>query len=132
MKAAQLTRAFISFDYDHDRDLKTLLVGQARNDKSPFVFADWSIKAETKSWKADARARIRRSQLLLVICGLHTNMADGVTEEVRIAKEEKIPIYLLRGRTNGWVRRPKGTSWFWDELHPWKWEKLRAIVTETR
>jgi len=28
-------RVFISFDYDHDLDLKNLLVGQARNDDSP-------------------------------------------------------------------------------------------------
>lgn len=30
------TRTFISFDYDHDSDLKSLLVGQAKNDDSPF------------------------------------------------------------------------------------------------
>ena len=30
------TRAFISFDYDHDADLKAILVGQAKNTDSPF------------------------------------------------------------------------------------------------
>ena len=29
-------RVFVSFDYDHDRDLKDLLIGQARNENSPF------------------------------------------------------------------------------------------------
>ncbi len=38
------TRVFISFDYDHDADLKTLLVGQAKNQDSPFEIADWSVK----------------------------------------------------------------------------------------
>lgn len=33
-------RAFISFDYDNDSDLKTLLVGQARNPDSPFEIVD--------------------------------------------------------------------------------------------
>ena len=28
-------RSFISFDYDHDSDLKNLLVGQAKNSDSP-------------------------------------------------------------------------------------------------
>jgi integrase len=39
-----LTSTFISFDYDHDEDLKTLLVGQAKNPDSPFWIADQSIK----------------------------------------------------------------------------------------
>lgn len=38
------TRTFISFDYDHDSDLKSLLVGQAKNDDSPFSITDMSIK----------------------------------------------------------------------------------------
>ena len=37
-------RSFISFDYDHDADLKNLLVGQARNSDSPFEITDLSIK----------------------------------------------------------------------------------------
>ncbi len=31
---------FISFDYDHDEDLKTLLVGQAKNEDLPFYIED--------------------------------------------------------------------------------------------
>jgi hypothetical protein len=31
------TKVFISFDYDHDVDLKNLLVGQAKNDDTPLV-----------------------------------------------------------------------------------------------
>ena len=37
-------RVFISFDYDNDSDLKTLLVGQAKNPDSPFEITDMSIK----------------------------------------------------------------------------------------
>ena len=36
-------RTFISFDYDHDSDLKNLLVGQARNPDAPFEITDMSI-----------------------------------------------------------------------------------------
>jgi hypothetical protein len=41
---ARRLRAFISFDYDHDSDLKTMLVGQARHADTPFEIADWSVK----------------------------------------------------------------------------------------
>jgi hypothetical protein len=57
---ATAKRSFISFDYDHDLDLKTLLVGQAKNSDSPFSIQDFSIKeAIAKDWKEKARARIR-------------------------------------------------------------------------
>ena len=42
-------RAFISFDYDNDVDLKNLLVGQAKNDDSPFEIIDLSIKEAINS-----------------------------------------------------------------------------------
>jgi hypothetical protein len=32
---------FISFDDDHDQDLRNALVGQARNPESPFEMANW-------------------------------------------------------------------------------------------
>ena len=122
----QKTRVFISFDYDHDQDLKNLLVGQSRNKDSLFFIEDWSIKEETKGWKADARKRIKLSDVVIVICGHHTHEAVGVTAEIKIAREEDVPFHLLRGRKNGWVRRPQGTSWLWDTLHPWTWNKLRC------
>ena len=52
---------FISYDYDHDDDLKTLLVGQAKNDDSPFFIEDWSIKEASSDWKDKIRARDQAS-----------------------------------------------------------------------
>lgn len=38
------TRVFTAFDFDHDEDLRNLLVGQARNPDSPFEMTDWSVR----------------------------------------------------------------------------------------
>jgi hypothetical protein len=127
--ASKKTRVYISFDYDHDRDLKNLLVGQSRNPDSPFFIEDHSIKLETKGWKADARKRIARSDVMIVICGLHTHQATGVTTEIEIAREKDVRFCLLKGRKEGTVRRPKGTSGFFDELHPWTWKELQRMTS---
>lgn len=37
-------RVFVSFDYDDDKTLKDLLIGQAKNPGSSFEIHDWSIK----------------------------------------------------------------------------------------
>jgi hypothetical protein len=123
------TRVFISFDYDHDNDLKVLLLGHAKKHDSPFYFEDWSIKRETKGWKEDARKRIQRCNAVIVICGLHTNTAVGVTAEIKIAREVGVPYHLLKGRKRGTCRRPEGTSWLFDSVQDWSWENIENMCT---
>ncbi len=45
-KSSSKVKVFISFDYDHDVDLKNLLVGQAKNEDSPFEITYMSVKEE--------------------------------------------------------------------------------------
>jgi len=127
MPSRPSTRVFVSFDYNHDLDLKTLLVGQSRHPRSPFSVHDWSVKQSSRGWKTDARSRIRRSACLIAICGYYTDQAVGVTAEIAIARDEATPVYLLRGRKAGRVSRPKGTSIF-TTIHPWTWDNLLAMT----
>lgn len=92
---------FISFDYDHDDDLRVLLLGQAKNPDSPFNVVDWSIKEAAFDWKDKARLRIRRAEQVIVICGNYTNTASGIDVEIAIARDERRPYFLLAGRANG-------------------------------
>ena len=72
------TKVFISFDYDHDKTLKEFLIGQAKNEDSPFEIADWSVKeAQASDWKLHAEMRIKNSDVVAVICGQNTNTAIG-------------------------------------------------------
>ena len=92
-------RTFISFDFDHDDDLRNLLVGQSRNSDSPFDIADWSLKEPLiGDWKEKVRSRIRQVGQVIVICGQHTGAATGVSAELTIAREDEQPYFLLWGR----------------------------------
>ena len=87
-------RTFISFDYDHDHDIKECLVGQARNADSPFEITDMSIKEPISfNWKENARRRIKMCDVVVILCGEHTDTASGVTAELTIAQEEGIPYH---------------------------------------
>src|ERR1700730_14345207 len=45
------TRVFTAFDYDHDEFLRTALVGQSKNEDTPFEICDYSVKAPfTGDW----------------------------------------------------------------------------------
>jgi len=125
-------RVFISFDYDHDDALKTLLVGQAKHQDSPFELADWSIKEHiTGNWKEKARTRIRAVDIVVVICGLHTDNATGVSAELAIAQEENVPYFLLAGysgKTNVKPRAAKAS----DSIYKWTWDNLKALIGGAR
>lgn len=122
-------RVFVSFDYDHDNDLKNLLIGQARNPDSPFKVEDWSIKVASSGWRADARNRISRSDQVIVLCGEHTDSASGVNVEVELARELGIPYFLLAGR-NGAVKPTSALSA--DKLYNWTWPNLKSLIEGNR
>jgi hypothetical protein len=121
-------RAFISFDYDHDSDLKTMLVGQSRHGDTPFVIADWSVKEhQTGDWKGKVRRRIRAVDVVIVLCGNHTHTATGVSEELRIARAEGKPYFLLACRKNGRNTKPTAAR-VSDKLYRWTWDNLKVLI----
>lgn len=127
-----MKRAFISFDFDHDEDLRVLLVGQAKNPDSPFNISDWSVKESlTGDWKEKVRQRIRRTDLTIVICGEYTHTATGVAAEVTITREEDKPYFLLSGRTGKTGRKPTSARQS-DKIYKWTWENLKRLIAGAR
>ncbi len=125
------TRAFISFDYDHDSILKEFLVGQAKLQDSPFEIADWSVKqAQAVNWQDHAEMRIKRSDVVIVICGQHTDTATGVSVEINLAKKNGIPFFLLKGYSDKNCKWPKSAST--EKMYNWTWENLKKLLKGDR
>lgn len=125
-------RVFTSFDFDHDEDLKNLLIGQSKNPDSPFELADWSVKeAMSGDWKSKVRTRIKTCVLLIVICGEYTDKATGVSTELQIAKEENIPYVLLWGRSGKSCVKPVLAKTN-DKIYKWTWDNLKSLIGGAR
>ena len=125
-------RAFISFDFDNDEELRNLLVGQARNPDSPFSIEDWSVKERLSGdWKARVRQRIRRTDVTIVICGEHTNLATGVSAELDITRDEGNDYFLLYGRKSKTCRKPR-SAWTTDKMYEWTWKNLKQLIAGAR
>ena len=121
-------RVFVSFDYDHDAVLKEFLVGQAKNDDSPFELSDWSIKeAISEEWKKKARTRIKGVDVVAVICGEHTDTGTGVSAEVSIAQQEGVSYFLLKGYSEKTCVKPKSAK-VDDKIYNWTWENLKILI----
>jgi hypothetical protein len=127
-----MKRAFISFDFDHDEDLRNLLAGQAKHPDSPFEFANWSVKEPmTGDWKDKVRRRIRATELTIVICGEWTHTASGVATELAIAREEWKSYFLLWGRNGRTCTAPTSAAAA-DKIYNWTWDNLKALVGGAR
>src|SRR3989338_9601306 len=116
------TKVFVSFDFDHDEELKHLFIGQAKHDDTPFEISDLSVKqALLGDWKAKVRQKIANAHQVVVVCGEYTHTAKGVSEEIKIAQELGKSYFLIKGRTNKNCTQPIGVK-STDKMYTWTWE----------
>lgn len=119
-------RIFTSFAIE-DKTLRDLLVGQAKNERSPFEFVDMSVKQPwDSSWKTNCRTKIKGCDGVLIIVTKNTKNADGQLWEIKCAKEEVIP---RRGIWGSSTDRPailpdeldgvKIVNWTWENIANW-------------
>lgn len=127
-----MKRAFISFDFDHDEELRDALVEQAKSPDSPFEIADWSVHEPfDDNWRQRVRGRIRRTDLTIFICGQHTHDAKGVAAELTITQEERKPYFLLKGRPDKTCTKPR-TALRSDKIYNWTWPNLQKLIVGQR
>lgn len=126
------TRAFISFDIDHDEGTKTMLAGQAKLPDSPFDFTDASVKQRLEGdWKDKVRRRMANIDVVIVLCGEYTHTASGVAVELIIAQEKNIPYFLLAAYSDKYCTKPTSAK-SGDKVYKWTWDNLKALIGGAR
>lgn len=119
-------RVFLSFDYRHDRKMKTLFAGQCEHPKTPFEIVDCSLQeaAPEDEWMEHAAEALADADLLVVLLGQHTWKAEGVIAEVEMATHLGVPSVQvwayrdLRGRPVDGAGR----------CYPWDWAVLAHVL----
>lgn len=119
-------RIFISFAIE-DKTLRDLLVGQARNERSPFEFVDMSVKQPWDSeWKTNCRRKIKGCDGVIVLITKQSKKADGQLWEVNCANKENIPIIGVWGYRNDIpvflpteLQNIRTVDWTWSNIEKW-------------
>lgn len=119
-------RIFISFAIE-DVKLRDLLVGQGRNQNSPFEFVDMSVKQPwDNEWKTKCRFRIKGCDGVIVLVTGNTKNAAGQLWEIKCAHEEKIPVLGIWGNNvHSGIQIPqeiptyKMRDWTWSNIANW-------------
>ncbi|MDA3884340.1 MAG: hypothetical protein PF638_01980 [Candidatus Delongbacteria bacterium] len=120
-------RIFISFAIE-DVILRDFLVGQARNNNSPFEFVDMSVNEPwDSSWKTNCRRKIKGCDGMIIITTQNTPKADGQLWEIKCALEENVPALAIWGRKTG--RRISLPSEFTNFfVHDWSWPNIADFI----
>jgi hypothetical protein len=125
-------RVFVSYDREHDGDLHDRLVEQASKSTNGFeISARSRAQTPTDLWDEGLRRDIREADEVIVICGEHTDRSERVGTELRIAREEERPYFLLWGRRELMCTRPK-TAKPADAMYSWTWEILQNQILTIR
>lgn len=115
-------RIFISFAIE-DAKYRTMLVGQAKHEDSPFEFVDMSVKEPwDERWKTQCRSRIKGCDGVIALLSSNTAHADGQLWEMKTANDEGIPmigVYIDKNNKPaipGALRGKKVIEWTWPGI----------------
>jgi hypothetical protein len=119
-------RIFTSFAVEDER-VRDLLVGQARNESTPFDFVDMSVKEPWDSrWKSNCRIKIKGCDGMIALLSRTTMKAEGARWEIKCAREEGIPVLGVHiHSTNKGAIPPEldGCS-----IIEWSWDGIAAFI----
>ncbi|MCY4011116.1 MAG: hypothetical protein OXG82_00215 [Gammaproteobacteria bacterium] len=120
-------RVYLSFDFDHDDELRGSFLAQARC-HSPHEIVDCSLPAAVDGrWTREARRRIAQAEIVVFICGENTHTANGVEVEMTLAQQLQKSYFLLKGRRHRTCSRPRSARRS-DVIHRWSWRRINALL----
>ena len=122
-------RIFISFAIE-DAKLRDFLVGQGRNEKTPFSFVDMSVKQPwDNSWKTNCRTKIKGCDGVIGIITKNTPKADGQIWELQCAYDEQIPVMLMYGYSDD---RPSNlpAPVAGKRILTWSWPNIASFLSK--
>lgn len=126
---AKNNRIFIAFAVE-DKTSRDFLVGQGKNDKSPFSFVDMSVKEPwDENWKTNCRTKIKGCDGVIALVSKKTAGAEGALWEVKCGKEE-----LGSSRVRGiYVDKDNKPSALPDEFSgirvvEWSWANIKNFL----
>jgi len=119
-------RVFISFAIEDER-ARDFLVGQAKNDKSPFEFMDMSVKEPWSSeWKIKCRTKIKGCDTVIALISKKTKGADGAKWEMKCANEEGIPMLGVHIYKDDKGEVPSELSGY--KVIEWSWPGIDTFI----
>lgn len=124
------TRVFISFDFSEMR-FEAVALGQQLLRSPRFAVQNWSLKeaAPKRLWPLEARKRLNRSDVMVIVLNGNTWRAQGVLVEVQLANHLGVPIRQVYPAR---IPRPKRVPAPSAPLAMWTHANLEGLINVPR
>ena len=124
-----MRNVFISFDVD-DEGMVNLLRSQAKDNRFPFEFRDYSVKEPFEyGWKSAVRNLIHLSSAVIVAIGRNTHRSRAVNWEIDEAHRQDKLVIGVRLHRNRRYRIPLAMDQY-DMLTYWDTYEIAAILED--
>ena len=125
---ARYHRVFIAFAVE-DQWARDRLVGQMRNQRTPFAWTDMSVKNPwNENWKAQCRTRIRGCDGMIAMITRNTPGATGQLWEIRTAREDGLPFMAMHAtQDNRLTLMPPALHGV--VVRDWTWANIESFLS---
>ena len=112
---------FVSYDMDNDKGMVSLLTNQAKDDRFPFVFRDYSVKEPyEEKWKSRVRDKISQTSAVIIAIGEKTHESKAIDWEIREAHRQGKKVLGVRLRSKQDHKIPTALKEYGDRVINWK------------
>ncbi len=130
-EAERAFSVFISFDVDDEAQVN-LLRSQAKDERFPFEFRDYSVKEPFEDkWKSHVKERIMQTSSFIVMIGDKTHTSLAVDWEIREAHRQGKRVIGIRISKNKSAEIPHALQEFDDPIINWDTRLLGDYLRKT-
>lgn len=119
------TKVFLSYDYEHDSDMKNNLIVESKRQDSPFSINDLSLNEKVPNWQQKARVAIEKCDVFVVLLRENTHQASGVLREVEMARKIDKRRFQLREKGHD-PQKIEGAG----QVIAWRWKNLKKYLAK--
>jgi hypothetical protein len=122
-----MKRIFIAFAIE-DKTSRDFLVGQAKNDSSPFEFVVMYVKTPWETdWESKCRTKMKGCDGVIALISKSTPSATGQLFEIKTAEDEKIPImYMYSTSDRSSLPYPLSAR----VINVWSWANIKSFLNK--
>lgn len=121
-------RIFIAFAIE-DKTYRDFMVGQSRNQSTPFEFYDMSVKIPwDNDWKEKCRTKIKGCHGVIALISPNTNNASGQKFEIKTAYEEGISVKLINISKKSVAEYTTPDVIAGKMVYNWSWDNIKNFV----
>ena len=124
-KVSEQRNVFVSFDADEDKAQVRLLASQAKDDRFPLRFRDYSVKEPfEEKWKKNVAEKMKQTSAVIVAVGKDTHKSKAVEWEIEEAHRQGKKVVGMRIYRSANHKPPAALSRHGDKVIPWDTKKI--------